>query len=126
MSLSWGISLLLLVGLATRLGAQPPIEPFTQAALSQYRVEVLSAASQFRRYPPQAVHAEAEGRTVVRVEIDENGRIEQISIRESSGNALLDSAASEMISMATRRTKIPGGLEGRRFSVDLPVVFHLK
>jgi len=48
-------------------------------------------------YPPDAVAQRQEGRVLLKVHIDQHGRVEKISVAQSSGVASLDRAALETV-----------------------------
>jgi protein TonB len=92
--------------------------------LRGYRLALARAAGQYRRYPQQAIDAGWHGTVEIRVTIPLDGR-PQLTLLRSSGFALLDSAAEEMLGLALPATQLPESVRGRAFSVVLPIVFEL-
>lgn len=91
--------------------------------VAKYRLEIISSAKQFRRYPPIARENGWQGRAEVRVSF-EGARQPAVMISKSSGYALLDRQALETLSKAL--APLPPLLLGRSFELDFPVVFSLE
>lgn len=98
-------------------------EPFDPSLVARYRLEIISAAKQFRRYPPIARENGWQGKAEVRVSFD-GARHPALSISRSSGHALLDRQAMDTLSKAL--APLPAPLAGRAFELDFPVVFSLE
>jgi len=94
--------------------------------LAQYRISLMSAARQFKRYPRAALDNNWQGRVEVRLAIAASGDIAALTVRASAGRAVLDEQALEMIERAKHVAPIPPALRGREFVVDVPVIFTLK
>jgi TonB family protein len=95
---------------------------FDQGAIAKYRLQIISAARQFRRYPPIAREHGWQGRAEVRVSF-EGSREPAVVLYKSSGYALLDRQAVETLTKAL--APLPPALAGRVFELDFPVVFSL-
>ncbi len=76
---------------ATDLSAAPTFTPFTVAPSIQNRAEVVRAME--REYPPLLRDAGIGGTVRVYFFIDENGRVKDFRIDQSSGHKALDDAA---------------------------------
>jgi protein TonB len=76
-------------------------------------------------YPERAQRNRWQGTTVVRVALDAEGRVESISILESSGREILDDAALNMVRKASPLPRAPEGLRGRARNVRVPIAFRL-
>jgi protein TonB len=76
---------------ATDLSAAPTFTPFTVAPSIQNRDEVTRAM--MREYPPLLRDAGIGGTVVVWFFIDEEGRVQQTQVNQSSGHQALDDAA---------------------------------
>jgi periplasmic protein TonB len=76
---------------ATDLSAAPTFTPFTVAPSIQNRAEVVRAME--REYPPLLRDAGIGGTVRVYFFIDENGRVQDFRIDQSSGHKALDDAA---------------------------------
>ena len=92
--------------------------------LRQYRLSLAAAARRFKHYPPLAVANGWSGTAEVGVAIGANGLTQPVQLLRSSGYALLDAAAVEMIASAALNTVVPASLQGRHFSIPLPVAFE--
>jgi len=76
---------------ASDLSAAPTFTPFTVAPSIQNRDEVMRAM--MREYPPLLRDAGIGGTVVVWFFIDEEGRVQQTQVNQSSGHQALDEAA---------------------------------
>jgi periplasmic protein TonB len=83
-------------------------------------------ARRFRRYPRVALDNNWEGRSVVRLAIGADGAIASIGVSTSAGHRVLDRQAVEIIRKATGAVEVPAALQGRRFALEIPVIFDLK
>lgn len=93
-------------------------------ALRSYRIALAVQARRFKRYPPQALTAGWEGTSEVRLSWSVTGK-PTVDLARSTGHEVLDHAALAMIDAAAGRVLIPPPLQGREFSVSLPVTFSL-
>jgi len=94
--------------------------------MRQYRIELASAARGFKVYPPLALERGLTGTAEIEVTLAADGRVLSVRLARSSGHALLDIQAREMLHKAAQRTPVPDSLRGREFIIHLPVVFDLK
>lgn len=110
--------------------APAPILPSVEAAdagsLAQYRLQLISAARKYKRYPRVAMDNNWEGDVVVRMVIGANGMISALSIKASSGHEVLDQQALEMFKKAKPLVHIPAALRGKEFSIELRAIYNLK
>jgi periplasmic protein TonB len=102
---------------------QPAAAIFDPGAIARYRLEIISAARQFSRYPPIARENGWQGRAEVRVSFD-GARQPALAISRSSGYSVLDRQAVETLSNAL--APLPAMLLGRSFELEFPVVFSLE
>jgi len=93
-------------------------------ALRQFRFAVSRAAHP--DYPRLAVERGWSGTAQIRVTVGTEAAVRGIRLARSSGYALLDAKAEEIIGRAARAAAIPESLRGREFVVDLPVEFNLE
>ena len=110
------------VPLAAEGPRQEPPPQFDPGAIARYRLEIISAAKQFRRYPPIARENGWQGRAEVRVSFD-GAREPAVVLNRSSGYAVLDRQAVETLAKAL--APLPPPLAGQAFELDFPVVFSL-
>ena len=104
--------------------ANPPAAP-DQAGLRQFRLSLAGEARRFRNYPEAARRAGLSGTAEVRIAVEAGGLARRAELARSSGDALLDQAALEMLRQALTRAVLPVSLRGQSFAVLLPVVFEV-
>jgi protein TonB len=95
------------------------------AGLRQYRLALAGEARRFRSYPEAARREGVAGTAEVRVSVTA-GTQRQAELARSSGHAVLDTAALEMLRAAAARAVLPDSLRGQEFAVLLPVVFEVE
>lgn len=106
--------------------APPGAEAFYAGSLARYRLQLISAARKYKRYPRAAMDNNWEGDVVVRMVIGANGMISALSVKSSSGHQVLDQQAIEMFKRAKPLVQIPPALRGREFSIELRAIYSLK
>lgn len=91
-------------------------------------MDLISTANKYyKRYPAQAMEKGWQGKVEVRLQLGSNGMIKSATVKTSSGYAVLDAQAVDMITKAKGRlVAVPPSLRGREFVVDVPVIFDLK
>ena len=97
-----------------------------QAGLRQFRLSLAGEARRYRRYPESARQAGLAGTSEVRVAVEAGGGARHADLARSSGHAILDQAALDMLRQAAARAVLPDSLRGQSFAVLLPVVFEVK
>ncbi len=107
---------------ASSLEASEGVDP---EGLRSYRLALARAAGRHRRYPVQAIEAGWAGTVEVRVTARADGVTPAAELAKSSGHAVLDTAALEMLRGALPATPLPPTLQGQVFAVNLPVLFEL-
>lgn len=95
-------------------------------SLQQYRMALARKAADFKSYPRAARENNWEGEAEIVLAIAGNGAIASVSVRSSTGYALLDQQAIEMLTKAKRAVAIPPALRGTEFSVALKVRYSLE
>jgi len=96
------------------------------AGLRQFRMALAVEARRFRRYPEVARRDGLAGTAEVRVTIETGLPVRRVDLSRSSGYAVLDAAALEMLRQAVTRVVLPESLRGQSFAVSLPVVFEVE
>lgn len=119
------ISLLAAVVFATAAWGQTA-GAVSEDVLKQYRLALLKQASRQSTYPKEALELGIEGTAVVRLSIDAAGRITSSKVDPSSGYAVLDVAALEMVRKAHPLATLPPALHGRPFDVTVPIVYRIR
>jgi len=94
--------------------------------LRYYRMSLATAARRFKRYPPLARERGWEGTAEVALNVRARVGVSEVVLVRSSGRAILDDQAVEMMSQAVRATALPEGMKGRDFRILLPVQFSLE
>ncbi len=116
---------------ATAASASAPAKPVLGEALNaddlrQYSVALGLAARRFKRYPALARERGWEGRAEIELVFDALLSRPQVSLARSSGRAVLDEQAVDMMTQATRSASLPEGLRGRSFRLLKVVEFSLE
>ncbi len=115
---------------APPVAAPPPVRsapaPDTASLVERYRAAIIEQAKRYKRYPRFARDNGWEGRVNVRMAIAPDGAIAALRVTHGTGFQILDDQALEMVRSAKQDAVIPDGLRGRRYSVDIPVVFNLR
>ena len=106
--------------------ASPSVEAVDAGSLAQYRLQLISIARKYKRYPRVATDNNWEGGVVVRLVIGASGMISALSIKTSSGHEVLDQQALEMFKKATPLVQIPPALRGKEFAIELRAIYSLK
>jgi len=97
------------------------IGQFSQASANAYNALVFGHMQRFKRYPPSA--RGAAGTAVVRFELNRAGEVIDSKVTKSSGNALLDEAALDLLRRASPFPAFPAAKPGSRDSYIAPVDF---
>jgi len=114
-----------LVRIEPQPAATAPAGP-DPGVLDRFRLQILTAAARFKRYPRSAIDNNWEGEVVVRMTIGADGRIAALGIKSSSGHEILDRQALEMFRIAKPFVPLPPELAGREFELELRAIYGLK
>ena len=106
--------------------AAPDAEQADAGSVDLYRLQLISAAKRYKRYPRVAMDNNWEGLVVVRMVIGANGMLTAVSVKTGSGHEVLDSQALEMFKRATPLVPIPSALRGKEFSIELRAIYNLR
>jgi protein TonB len=93
-------------------------------ALRAYRIELASAARRFRNYPALARSRGWEGVVEVAIVTGPVGS-PVVQLARTSGHAVLDEQAIDMLTRAVARTPLPDSLRSRGIRILLPIRFSL-
>lgn len=104
-----------------RVAEPPPTE-----VIDGYGDALSRLISRYQRYPRLAQMRGWEGIVQVAIDIGAQGKISGMKISQSSGFEVLDKQALEMINAAQPFPPAPPSLQGKRFVVNVPIVFRLK
>lgn len=94
--------------------------------LQELGARVLAAIARERHYPRSALRRRVEGTATLRVTIDRSGRLVSLAVRRSSGQRILDDAASDAARSVHRFPQAPSELSGGPFTFLIPVRFTVR
>ncbi len=92
-------------------------------AASNYKGKVVAKLRRAKRYPKKAQRKKLTGTARVAFTISRSGSVSGIRISRSSGHAILDQAALEMVKRASPMPKFPGDIRQARMTLQVPVRF---
>jgi protein TonB len=105
----------------------PSAEPAADAgSVDQFRLQLISAAKRYKRYPRVAMDNNWEGDVVVRMVIGADGMLASVSVKTGSGHEVLDQQALEMFKRAKPLVPIPSALRGKEFILELRAIYNLR
>ena len=93
--------------------------------LGEYRLGLAREARRFKRYPTVARENAWTGVVVLMIQGAASSATPIVSIDQSSGHAVLDAQALEMLEKAARLAPLPDSLMGKRFAISLPIHYRL-
>ena len=112
--------------LAALLPASPAMaQEGTAAAAQLYQYRLLQTGTRLRGYPPEARTRRLEGTVTISLHISAEGVLTRQSVVRSSGHAILDEHALDLLARAVPLTEIPSALQNRPFVVRIAVAFVL-
>ncbi len=100
-------------------------QPEIETALELYRYRLLQSGTRLRAYPPQALEQELEGTASVELIIAADGKLRSATLLASSGHALLDQGALDLLARAVPLTEIPSTLQNKAFAIRIAIAFRL-
>lgn len=103
-----------------------PVESISADGLRQYRIDLAVAARRFRMYPAVARARGWEGVAEVSIAVSAGPVAPSLRLVRSSGHAVLDDQALQMLGRALEGTPLPESLRGRSFVLAMPVRFSLE
>lgn len=103
-----------------------PVTPIADTLVNTTTLRVLEWLAQHRRYPASARRARLQGTVEIVVVLMPDGRLVNQRIAQSSGHAVLDKAAMELL---RRASPLPSSAfftgEARQLELRLPIVYRL-
>ena len=93
------------------------------ASLTNYQGRVIAHLRRHQLYPEEARPSKAQGTVYVIFSIDRKGRVTRNKISRSSGNSILDTAATGMVRRASPFPPIPADVGRPDLSFTVPVRF---
>jgi protein TonB len=111
--------------------AQPQVVPQMNEALesrllSTYGQSISKEIKRFQKYPVPAQRRGWQGTAEILLKIAADGKVTSITLAKSSGYAILDEEALEMVRRASPLPQAPADLRGRALAVSVPIVFRLQ
>jgi protein TonB len=89
-------------------------------------LRVLDWLARYRTYPLAARRARIEGVVQLRVTLMPDGRLIDARVEQSSGHALLDRAALELLARAARLPDAFGSERTEQIELQLPIVYRMR
>jgi protein TonB len=105
--------------------ALPPSGPDRHEEIDLYLARLRARLEAVKRYPGYARRRRTEGTAMVAITIGRDGRTTQVVLSRTSGSALLDREAEEMVSRAAPFEPIPASVGDASLRVVVPVAFRL-
>lgn len=105
---------------------EAPVPGLDADGLRRYRLAVGLAMRGARNYPAQARRQGWEGRVDLRLTVFADGRPCLVRLEKSSGHAVLDEQARNMLLGAALNASLPESLRGRDFTIPVTVRFDLE
>ncbi|HSD40685.1 MAG TPA: TonB family protein [Burkholderiales bacterium] len=112
--------------LLTRTPEPAPVAAPSADLLAGYGSSVSRMLARHREYPRIAAMRGWEGTVTMRLRVGATGRLLEAKVDSSSGHAVLDTQALEMVKRVPELPPPPEGLRDREFAVLVPVVFRLE
>ena len=102
-----------------------PNDSEINAARDAYTQNVQSELRRNHRYPKIAESRGIQGEVKVKIAIDKEGNVSNVTVLESSGNASLDEGAIATVKRSNLKQFYPEILHGRSYEFTTPIVFTL-
>lgn len=100
-------------------------EAMSSDEIRGYRLSLARQARRFKDYPAIARENAWQGVVILNIYGVPGGDVPVLAMAQSSGHALLDSLAVEMMTHAVRQSSLPGSMRGKGFAITLPVHYRL-
>ena len=104
----------------------PPVVSLSDAEAKQYQQQLSAWLNQYKNYPKRAKRMRIEGEGILRIEIDRIGQVQNITLKQSTGNRLLDKAALKTAQQASPFPKMPENDPRQRMEFEVPISFLLR
>ena len=96
-----------------------------KTVVSTYISLIIQEIERKKFYPPLARRLGIEGKVVVRIVVDREGKLKEVSVAKSSGNKILDRAALKLIKKCDF-PPLPPEYQKEVFDVEVPIRYELK
>ena len=103
----------------------PPAAVDTQQLKAEYGALLAQEIAKHKQYPMLAKKTKQQGNVVLQVQITGSGKLIDAQVYQSSGYALLDNQAMDMVKKATPFSQPPSNLSNGDLTLLVPVSFRL-
>jgi protein TonB len=98
---------------------------YSKRVKENYLADLRIAISRYKYYPARAWRMRKQGNVWVEFFIYRDGRIDQVTIRKSSGESMLDRAAMQSVLKLGRYLPFPERIDAAFFSVAVPMSYMM-
>lgn len=95
-------------------------------AVDRYHAQLAAWLERHKRYPLRARQMRQEGVVRLRFVIDREGEVISHRVDKSSGHAILDDAASDLLRRASPMPAIPPDMGRSRLEIVVPIAYRLR
>lgn len=113
-------------GTGTGTSATRGSDPKAKIAEADYFSLVSAHLNRKKKYPNQAKKAMQQGIVTVRFTVSRDGSVSGVSIKRSSGHALLDQATLDLMQRVAPLPKFPKSMARASVTLSLPIDYALK
>ena len=106
--------------------AAPPADPRARRQEADYFSQLSAHLNKRKTYPPEARAARQTGIVTVRFTVDRSGAVSAVSIKNSSGHAILDAATIALLQRVSPLPPFPAAMTRDRISLSLPIEYALR
>ncbi|MFC3101700.1 TonB family protein [Altererythrobacter lauratis] len=104
----------------------PGTDPRARQQEADYFALVSAHLNRRKVYPTEARRARQQGVVTVRFTVNRQGHVSNVSIRRSSGHALLDSATLDLLQRVAPLPPMPSSMQRDSITLSLPIDYSLR
>ncbi|GEM_PF-4704882 len=104
----------------------PPVVSLSDADAKQYQQQLSAWLNQYKTYPKRAKRMRIEGEGILKIEINRTGQAQSITLKQSTGNRLLDKAALKTAQQASPFPAMPKNDPRQSMIFEVPIAFLLR
>ena len=97
----------------------------TRRTEANYFASLSAHLNRRKTYPAEARQARQQGTVAVRFTVDRAGNVSNVSIRRSSGHAILDSATLALVERVAPMPRMPASMRRDSITITLPIEYSL-
>ncbi|MEO0062673.1 MAG: hypothetical protein RLZZ08_1233 [Pseudomonadota bacterium] len=101
-------------------------DPRAKAREADYFAQLSAYLNRRKSYPAAARQAREQGVVTVRFTVGRNGGVSGISLRRSSGHAVLDDATLDLLQRVAPLPKMPASMQRDSITLSLPIEYSLR